>query len=281
MVTVSDRPFSKKADAQSGTIGYLAFGEATDDADEVIAAVLAVAPETYAGLPRQTPSIEEAAVDVDGAPLMWRVDVPYGRIRSQRVQPTGAVVWNGDTTGGTSHKTTSLNATTYTDASGVPVGAAHNTMIGADKDSVKGVDIHEPQDGFTATKYVPAAAFASLRESLFDLTGTVNDAPFSADGFTYAAGEVLFLGATWTKRTTMNPIDYEVNFRFAAQPNVEDVFIGDSEILYSKKGWEYLDVRFQSVVANSDDPFATVTQRPILVNIHQVYPDGDFSLLGL
>jgi len=64
--------------------------------------------------------------------------------------------------------------------------------------------------------------------NLFILTGRVNQAAFKG----FAAGEVLFLGASGSKR---GDGDWEITFNYAASPNVTNLPVGSITVA-SKKG---------------------------------------------
>jgi len=68
----------------------------------------------------------------------------------------------------------------------------------------------------------------AYKTTLFALTGTVNSGAF--EGF--AAGEVLFLGASGSKR---GEEDWEITYRFAASPNATDIQVGHI-VVAAKKG---------------------------------------------
>ena len=64
-------------------------------------------------------------------------------------------------------------------------------------ENVEGVDIAIPVYNFSETHYKSAASVStSYRLALFRVTGTVNSSSFRG----FAAGEVLFLGASGSRR---------------------------------------------------------------------------------
>lgn len=82
------------------------------------------------------------------------------------------------------------------------------------------------------------------------------------------------IGASGTKR---GGGDWEINYRFAASPNVTGLAVGDITGI-AKKGWEYLWVRY----SDSEDAVAkALVKKPVAVYIEQVYPYGDLGLLGI
>jgi hypothetical protein len=141
--------------------------------------------------------------------------------------------------------------------------------IGVNNDSVEGTDITIPVYNFKETHYIPVALItAAYKATLFYLTGKVNAAPFKG----FAPGEVLFMGASGSQR---GQEDWEITFSFAASPNAVGLTMGDITGI-DKKGWEYLWVRYQD--AEDED---VLVKQPAAVYVEQVYPYGDFSLLGI
>ena len=108
----------------------------------------------------------------------------------------------------------------------------------------------------------------AYKATLFGLTGRVNNAGFKG----FAAGEVLFLGASGSQR---GEEDWEITYRFAASPNVAGLTIGDITGI-NKKGWEYIWVRY----ADAEDEKVLVKQ-PIAVYVEKVYDEGNFAGLGI
>lgn len=128
-----------------------------------------------------------------------------------------------------------------------------------------------PVYNFSETHYIDAALMTgAYKAALFFLTGAVNNAPFRG----FAAGEVLFLGASGSKR---GQDDWEIRFRFAASPNVTGLVVGSITGI-NKRGWEYLWGRY----ADAEDTAAkALVKRPVAAYVEQVYPYGDFSGLGI
>ena len=137
--------------------------------------------------------------------------------------------------------------------------------------TAKGVDITVPVYNFSETHYLAASAVTqAYKNTLFALTGRVNNAPFKG----LAAGECLFLGASGSKRGTD---DWEITYRFAGSPNRSGMTIGPITGV-SKAGWDYMWVRYADT---EDDDAKTIVKRPIAVYIERVYDVADFSLLGI
>ncbi|MBL0920932.1 MAG: hypothetical protein IBJ10_02255 [Phycisphaerales bacterium] len=240
-----------------------------NDDDAAHAELLAAAPETFNGLPR---------LDVRTEPIgpgLWDGEAIYGVVNVNYSGPpeTGQSVYSFDTGGATQRITQSKE----TMAVHAPAGVTAPDFKGAinvTADSVEGVDVTIPAYEFSETHYLANAAVDSaFRTNVANLTGKVNDATFRG----FAAGEVLFRGASGTKRGGPDGDDWELSFRFSVSRNVTGLTIGDMTDI-DKGGWEYLWVRYAEEV---DDDADAVVKRPIAVFIERVYDEGDFSELGI
>lgn len=282
MITVRERPLGRRWDSGSAEIGYVVICSAGENEDEVEAAVEAEAPESYRGFTRGKIAAEEINFDDDGDPCMWDVKVPYGVNGGSLVIPqTGEVQWSGTTAGGTQHITTSplgIAAEVFRDPTAAAPPAGWGEAIGQTNDGVEGVDIVVPIFAFRATKYVAEDEWPSLMAAMAQLTGRVNNATWTADAATFAAGEVLFMGGTWAKRTDIEPNDYEVTLEFMASPNVDDLEIGgiNSPTAIIKDGWQLLDVHFEHTETGG-----YMVQKPTIAAVHTVYGSGNFGALGV
>ncbi len=256
----------EKFDSRESTVGIespnidlLYVVQGTDDDSVVKATVEATMPAIYSGLVFQDYHITPLGAGV------WEVSVRYGK---KEPKDTGESQFSFDTGGGTTHITQSLQ----TIAKYAPAGKTapdFKGAIGVTQDSVEGTDVTIPVYNFTETHYIAAALVTgAYKATLFSLTGRTNNAPFKG----FAAGEVLFLGASGSLR---GEDDWEITFRFAASANVTGLTIGDI-VGVDKKGWEYLWVRY----ADAEDQNVLV-KKPIAVYVERVYEEGDFSLLGI
>jgi hypothetical protein len=225
----------------------------------VRALVEATIPAIYAGLVFQNYRIAH-----QGSGL-WEVSVRYGKLEPKE---PGESSFSFDTGGGTTHITQSLaTVNSYAPAGETPPD--FKGAIGVNNDSVEGTDITIPVYNFKETHYIPVALVTpAYKAILFYLTGKVNAAPFKG----FAPGEVLFQGASGSQR---GQEDWEITFSFAASPNAVGLTMGDITGI-DKKGWEYLWVRYQD--AEDED---VLVKQPAAVYVEQVYPYGDFSLLGI
>jgi len=262
-ITVEER-YGRRLSDLSAELLYLVRG--TTDAGAARVALLAGAPVTHDGLPRDDAAVEE----IEG------LDAYIGTVRyaspDGQAPETGESSFSFDTSGGSQHITQSL-ATPGSYASpglaGVPnFGGA----IGVTQDNVEGVDITVPVYTFSETHYLPNSTVSNAyKGTLFNLTGKVNDGAFKG----LSAGECLFLGASGSRRASED--DWEITFRFAGSPNKTGLTIGDI-VGVSKKGWEYLWVRYQD---KEDAVAKMLIKKPIAAFVEKVYEEASFAALGI
>lgn len=259
---------------------YLVTG--TSDAGDARDAVLAEAPATFEGIDRDDVEVTEI-LDVDDH---WRGFVRYQdptstSARSQRssgasnLDNVGDEVFDFSTSGATAHIVQSI-ATRDSDA---VAGTAtdHKGAIGVSGTdatrSVAGVDIVIPQFTFSITKVIVNASISlAFWQMLYDLTGKVNDANENFGGLTFNAGEVLFLGATGSKRGNG---DWEITFLFSAIPN-DATYDAGFGMTVNKLGWDYVWVYYEPAEDGAANRTAT---RPAMVYSEKVYNTEDFSRL--
>jgi len=256
-----------KGQNPSAELAFIVLG--TDDAIAARDALEDGSDETFAGLPRQSISVEPIG------PELWDGTVRYGQSSGGGVTPGGEAVYSFDTGGGTQHITQSRATVHRYPAPGVGAAPDFKGAVGVSADGVEGVDITVPVFNFTETHYKPDDDITGpYKGILFNLTGKVNSDSFKG----FAPGEVLFLGASGSKRTQLGEdADWEITYRFAASPNVSGLAIGPINGI-SKKGWEYLWVRY----ADQEDTAAkAIVKRPIAAYIERVYDDGGFAALDL
>ena len=176
----------------------------------------------------------------------WNGQTHYGYMGQD-----GDLLYQFETTGGTQHITHSLGTQrSYSPNTNVApkFNGAINVTGDAITGTVAGCDIVAPVYQWSETHYFVAATVTPVfRGNLFSLTGKVNLAPFG-DGL---AGEVLFLGASGTRRGGPNGPDWLITYRFAASPNatVANAMLimqgfGSGPIV--KDGWDYLWVHYSS-----------------------------------
>ena len=176
-----------------------------------------------------------------------------------------------DTGGGTMHRNQSLKT-----VSKVPNDAPDfNGAIEVDNEgNVNGVDVTMPVLNFTETHTMNGSRVTtSYKKTVAALTGTVNSSGFRG----FSAGEVLFLGASGTKRSKKPNAPWEITFRFAVSPSQSSLQVGKLKVP-NKRGWDYRWVRYADKVAENRK---NVIKEPVAAYVEQVYPEGDFGNLGL
>jgi len=261
-ITVHEKWESRETTVgESPSIDLVFIIRGTDNDLAAKTALAAASPVLYDGLARQSLHIERIAEDI------WEGTVRYGEPQPPE---TGDSSYQFDTGGGTQHITQSLQ-TVGRYAPPSKTAPDFQGAIGVTHDNVEGVDITVPVYNFSETHYIASSLVTgAYKATLFFLTGKVNAGSFRG----FAPGEVLFLGASGSKR---GQDDWEITFRFAASPNVTGLVIGNITGI-NKKGWEYLWVRY----ADDEDTAAKVlVKKPIAVYVEQVYPYGNFSGLGI
>lgn len=243
----------------------------TGELDEAAALALleATAPSVSSGLPRQAVRLEPVGPDVwDGEAIYSPYPLPAGSTPAE----TGQSVYSFDVSAGT-QRVLQSRETISSHAPGGATAPDFGGAIGVTADGIDGVDVVVPASQFAETHYISSASADALRDAILDLTGKVNHATFKGR----AAGEVLFLGASGSKRGGPDGEDYEITFRFAVSPNATGLSVGDITGI-DKKGWEYLWVRYQDIV---DDDAGVVVKRPLAAYVERLYQSGDFAGLGI
>ncbi len=255
-VTIGSRPTAELRYTIRGTADDVAARTALEGAAPVVYDLYG---DGLSLLPRDSASVEPLGTD------LWEGVVRYGVV-PQEDEST----FSFDTAGGSRHITQSKE----TVGAYAPPGVTPPNFqgaIGVTGDSVEGVDITVPVYQFAETHYLPDALVTpAYKLTLFQLTGRVNDGAWKG----FAAGEVLFLGASGAKRG-LGP--WEITYRFAAGPNESDLTVGAITGI-AKKGWEYLWVRY----ADTEDTAAkALVKQPLAAYVERVYEEGDFAGLGI
>ncbi|GAB5404295.1 MAG: hypothetical protein Aurels2KO_25260 [Aureliella sp.] len=174
--------------------------------------------------------------------------------------------WSFDTQGGTVRITHSKSTTRY------PSNAANfNGGIGYSNGEMQGVDVVIPALKLSATYRWPKNTFTTTSaNSLATMSGTIN----SASWYSYAAGELLFLGATG-EIVPGHPT--EVTYNFAASANATGLTIGSISGI-AKKGHEYMWVLYED---DEDSTAKKLVKKPLAAYVERVYTETAFSALGL
>lgn len=247
---------------------------------------------SYPGQPLVRLRAEQYSVTYQGDDA-WLVTVNYEKLGADDATQTGPLkrARSFDTTGGTQTVTQSRGGEAGESVygpNGLLAGQNKPSMNGAvnvDDRGVNGVDIVVPQFTWTESYDVPSSyvTYAYVR-AIHLLTGTVNLAAFRG----FLKNEVLFLGMTgqqeWDAQRGDGP--FSLSYRFSATPNRgSDALpaslpaepIGDITT-YNKYGHDFLWVKYAS---QDDQNNNVIIRKPLFVYVNKVYPDGDFSKIGI
>ena len=264
-----DQTINAKGEVTEIEIPYLVF-EAADEDAALAAARSVAASRTVSGM-----ALDEVEVTERVNGTTWKVKAIFKDEDSddpdEPDEDEETTSFAFDTGGGTMHRNQSLKT-----VSKVPNDAPDfNGAIEVDNEgNVNGVDVTMPVLNFTETHTMNGSRVTtSYKKSVAALTGTVNRSGFRG----FSAGEVLFLGASGTKRSKKPNAPWEITFRFAVSPNQSGLQVGKLKVS-QKKGWDYLWVRYADKVADNKK---NVIKEPVAAYVEQVYPDGDFGNLGL
>lgn len=259
------------AETSSAVLAYVVRG--TNDVDAARGAVVTAAPATFTvgSFVLNQLEIRSEAVGEE----LFSVGVSYGIARTTGGGTVGGTPPNEftfDIGGGTDHITQSLATTNYAPSGVTPpdfFGA-----IGVTDEGVEGVDVVAPQFQFSIVKYFANSALTTAYYvDVYNLVGKTNAGSFQG----FAAGEVLFLGASGSRKSTSSSDRTAVTFRFAANRPRTGVTIGTITGI-NKDPWQALDVRYTEV---EDTSAKTVVKRPTSVHVHTVYESGDFNDLNI
>ena len=266
--TERDETIDAKGNVTEVEIPYLVFNVADESA-----ALAAARPrvKSVAGM-----SLESIEVVERINATTWKVKAVY-EVDDGGEQPDDdggdedTTVFAFDTGGGTKH----LNQSLKTDGRYPNNAPDFAGAIEVDNEgNVNGVDVTMPVLNFTETHTLSGSRVStSYKKTLASLTGTVNRSGFRG----FSAGEVLFLGASGTKRSKKSSAPWEITYRFAVSPNRAGFKVGDIQVT-RKYGWDYLWVRYPDKVAEGGK---NVVKKPVGVYVEMVYPEGDFGNLGI
>ncbi len=244
---------------------YLIVG--TGDEMEALTQLETEAPLTLNGLSRKPCSVERPG---EGGEI-WVGTAPYSPSGSIKKEPlaVGESSFSFDTGGGTQKITQSKNTTAF--AKSGETAPDFQGAIGYNGKDIEGVDITVPVFNWTETHCLPANQVTlAYVKKLRDLTGKTNSAAFRG----FAKGEVLFLGASGTRR---GDEAWEITFKFAASENAENIVIGDITVT-AKLGWDYLWVLYEP---QEDSTAKAIVKRPKAAYVERVYDEGNYADLNI
>jgi hypothetical protein len=237
------------------------------DTDDPFTALASAAPTTDASLPRRTIQIDPIG------PYSYGGKVTYGRQggSDSAADPpeVGDEEFNFRISADTKHITVGREHIVSLPAS--PANP-YQGAIGVTADDVQGCDILVPVFGFSVTKWFDTADIDSaFIQALCAQCTTTNNGTWRG----YAAGEVLFLGASGGPVSGPSSAMTEITFDFAAAKNLASVSVGSLGTI-AVKGWEHLWVRFKDDVASNK-----FVQVPESAHVERVYESSTFSSLPI
>jgi hypothetical protein len=259
--------------------------------EDAIAAIDALIESTYEStsvgiLVLKSIEVRPVAIDEDNdAACRWEGVATYGPPSTGGTpqQPADST-FSFETGGATRHMTQSLETVS---AMAAAVGSGEEAeapdfkrAIGVERDesgntTIAGVDVVSPQFQFRETHYFTDSEVSSaFKVALADLTGRVNDAAFKG----FAAGEVLFLGASGQRSGDDANDLWQITFSFAVQRNRTDVSVSEDIVLADVGGWDYVWVLYGSA---EDAAAKTTVRKPTASYVERVYESGDFGTLQI
>jgi hypothetical protein len=198
----------------------------------------------------------------------WMIAASYGPRSNEQQAPADDSVSAFETGGGTQHVKISRATVQVRSVSGETAPNTYN-QINVDAQQVGGTDIVIPVFTFEETKVFPFNSVnAAYKMNLFTATGRVNNATYKG----FAAGEVLFMGASGRSRGTE---EYSITGRFAASPNITGLSVGDITGI-NKNGWDFLWLMFEDNTSEGK-----LLKKPIHAFVERLYLPHNFGLLGL
>ena len=239
------------------------------DKDEAITILVATAPSSQT-VDGETLPLQELDVDPRGGDN-WLATATYARVAPDpgRNKETGESYYNFEVSTETAHITHSIDTPQTLGTAPDEKGAINVSGQGPNR-RIEGTDILVPTHVFSETHYLSDATVSTAyRKIIAFLTGKYNDAVFRD----FAIGEVLFLGASGTKRGSGN---WEITYRFGVRENDAAFSVTGVAGTVAKKGWEYAWVRTARETSGSDQVFNNLG-----AYIEQIYEEGDFSTLGI
>jgi hypothetical protein len=258
--TIEERWGSRRwSKGPNPTFEYLWTVKGTEDETEVRDLIETTSPASYFDLELDTTSAEQVG------PELW-----FGAARY--AYPGSESEYSFQLGGGSVHITHSRSTIASYPASGFAAAPNFQNGVNVTTEAVEGVDIDWPDYTFSETHYFDDSfVTAGYKATLFELCKCTNNATFKG----FAAGEVRLLGVEGSKRGSRER--WALTYNFKASENATSLVVGPITGI-AKKGWEYLWVYTMEA---EDATAKMLVKRPIAVYVEEVYPSGDFSLLGI
>ena len=261
-----DRDHSLDSDGNlySATIPYIVIGYTDEMA--MLAYAKSQIPATLEGIALDKIDIEERiAADV------WRVKANYPHKDKTGSQQQQEPEFAFDISAGTKHITHSIQTVGNYAPSGKTAPDFKGAINVNEKGEVQGVDIVNSTFSFTEKHYYDNSHVSNtFKRNVAAIVGRVNSSSFRG----WNAGELLFMGASGSRRGTTSKDKWEITFRYKVSMNRTNVTVGDIHIP-SVRGWDYLWVKYEDSVVNN-----IMTKKPSSAHVEQVYYYVSFSALN-
>ena len=268
-------PTFTSGDKKSASREYIVTG--TADADTALELVDGAAPRSFsvAGV-----TVYKTSVDVSPESTnIWTGSVEYAekdKDPDDSEEDQNDNGWGGsisfDTAGGTGNVTTSLKTTSSGYNSEVLKATPNfNGLINVSGKDVKGIDLVQPGLKFSESHEMPFEKITTeYARQIASITGSVNSGSFRG----FDAGEVLFTGCSGSTKSAEL---YTLSFSFICHANADSLTVGPFSGI-NKKGHEYLWVFYTDT---DDAESESLVKTPAAYYVEQVYPEVDFSILGI
>ena len=245
---------------------------------QAITAILAASPTSVIAdgvtLNQRVPSVQYVGNGYWVGTVNYRHEASrQAEDQNQNIDEVGKVEVTLDLGTESKHITEGIDSTVWVTTDG-PNTPPQIDAIGLEDNQIQGCDILSPSGNLQITKVFDNATVfgANWVQDRADLRCHTNDATF----YGFDAGSLLFVRMSFTIR---NNGDVPVTFQFQHRANlVEQTAV--SVLPVDKKGHQYLWTRYEDSEETTGGD-TTYTKKAVAQYVNTVYPEGDFSTLGL
>jgi hypothetical protein len=269
MATIAERTRNRLG-SESAEIEYLI--EGASNARDARALLLAYSPDEYSDLARTDAEV----VEINGLSGGYDGRAIYGKLED----PPEATVSDSFEVAVTPTQVFTSRATISTHAPFLPFAPAVPDFQGAINvdadDRVNGVQWppSTPQIISRSKVIASASVTESYYHSMSALVGHVNSNSYLG----FNAGELLFLGASGTRRGVDTEDPWDITWKFGVSLNASSIPVGSGITIPSKDGWHYVWVHYRP---RKDTSAKMLLPRPVAAYVEQIAPESSFSGLIL
>lgn len=257
---------NRKGDTIENEVPYLVFDAAGET--EALSAAKSAVPQKRNDMRLARLEITERVNDET-----WRVRAIYeeDEDKDRDTDEEAEVSFEFETGGARMHRNQSLETVDRLPADAPDYGGA----IEVDAEgNVNGIDVAMPCLNFSETHTFRASKVnTTYKKTLAELTGTMNKSSFRG----FAAGEVLFLGASGSRNGDDRDDPWRIVFKFAVSPNKTNLQVGGLTVA-QKRGWDYLWVKRADKISADG---SAVDKETVALYVERVYEQSDFRRLGI